>query len=54
MEALDMDKCNTCGGKKGKNGAELKKCSRCSKTKYCSVECQKEDWSKHRKTCGKN
>lgn len=28
-----------------------KKCSRCKKIHYCSPECQKADWQKHKKVC---
>ncbi|KAK0238941.1 hypothetical protein EDD85DRAFT_828515 [Armillaria nabsnona] len=36
-----------CGVEKGKFN-----CSRCKRTRYCSVECQKEDWKYHRTYCG--
>lgn len=26
-------------------------CSRCKKAKYCSKECQKNDWKNHKRTC---
>lgn len=29
----------------------LKSCSRCRLTRYCSTECQKQHWSKHKKVC---
>ncbi|KAG7366501.1 MYND finger domain containing protein [Nitzschia inconspicua] len=38
-------KCNVCD-----KGAS-KKCSRCSNVWYCSVECQKHDWKKHKPVC---
>jgi len=33
----------------GKVGTET--CSKCKSTKYCSRECQKSDWSKHKLSC---
>ncbi|EUC54441.1 MYND finger protein [Rhizoctonia solani AG-3 Rhs1AP] len=29
----------------------LSACSKCKKAKYCSSDCQKEDWNTHRKVC---
>ena len=34
-----------------KEGEELKHCSRCHLTCYCSVQCQKKDWAIHRFAC---
>jgi hypothetical protein len=31
----------------------LMQCSICKKVKYCSKECQKEDWKKHKLVCGR-
>ncbi|CAN0478200.1 unnamed protein product, partial [Ectocarpus sp. 8 AP-2014] len=28
-----------------------KRCSQCHAVGYCSRECQKADWKKHRKAC---
>lgn len=30
---------------------KMKKCSRCRQATYCSVECQKADWDRHRMNC---
>jgi len=38
--------CNSCGKE-----AE-KRCSTCGDVFYCSVECQRSDWSTHKKVCG--
>ena len=32
----------------------LKKCSRCEVAQYCSKECQRDDWKRHKKECGKS
>ena len=34
-----------------KKGEDLKRCSRCHITRYCSVECQRKDWDFHRFAC---
>lgn len=44
-------RCRSCGARKAKSGATLKNCMRCLKVQYCSVECQKKDWKKHRMEC---
>jgi hypothetical protein len=30
---------------------KMKKCSRCRNATYCSVECQRSDWERHRSSC---
>ncbi|KAJ6440973.1 MYND finger family protein [Purpureocillium lavendulum] len=45
------ERCRRCGSAEGKDGAALKKCMRCHEAKYCSAECQKKDWKKHRMEC---
>lgn len=32
---------------------KLSKCSRCPKTFYCNLECQRSDWKAHKVICGK-
>ena len=41
----EVVKCQDCG----KDGA--KKCGACGEVYYCSRECQKRDWKKHRDAC---
>ena len=38
--------CHACGV--AKNNKELKKCAGCAVTLYCSKECQKGAWAKHK------
>ena len=41
--------CRTCH-----EAGDIKKCGRCGVVGYCSKECQKEDWKKHKESCAKN
>lgn len=38
--------CPVCGKRDG-----LRKCARCKRQVYCSVECQKKHWKHHKVTC---
>jgi ribosomal protein S27E len=40
-------------GKCYKQAEKLLKCGRCGEVKYCSVDCQKADWSFHKLFCEK-
>ncbi|CAB9501496.1 expressed unknown protein [Seminavis robusta] len=45
-----MEHCNNCG--KLKDEVErLQKCANCKSARYCSKECQKTDWKRHKKRC---
>jgi hypothetical protein len=44
-------RCNNCGRGGTENGSELRVCNGCRKVKYCGVQCQKEDWKKHKAAC---
>ena len=44
--------CANCSCIIGSTGTgEKNVCSGCFAVQYCSVECQKKDWSSHRRTC---
>ncbi|XDG05416.1 hypothetical protein ABKA04_005031 [Annulohypoxylon sp. FPYF3050] len=45
------DRCRNCNATHTKKGGELMKCARCKEVMYCSPECQKKDWKKHRMEC---
>ena len=56
FEQLEMSKhrtrkvqCDTC--KLPRPLSEMKKCSGCRKAVYCSVNCQRKDWPRHKITC---
>jgi hypothetical protein len=40
-----------CGGCDKRFKKKLKKCSKCKNKHYCSVECQRKDWPKHKLVC---
>ena len=42
--------CSNCQNP-GREGAPLKRCSRCQCTFYCSALCQKQDWRSHKAVC---
>ncbi|KAK7748152.1 hypothetical protein SLS53_001407 [Cytospora paraplurivora] len=46
-----IPRCRNCGSTEAKGRAQLRKCMRCLNVRYCSVECQKNDWKKHRMEC---
>ena len=44
--------CESCGKSgSGDGGKGLSQCSRCQAVKYCSVECQRRDWKRHKMDC---
>lgn len=45
--------CGNCKAKENKQGGPLLTCSRCMKKKYCSKDCQKVHWNKHKIICEK-
>ncbi|KAI1210252.1 uncharacterized protein F4807DRAFT_74160 [Annulohypoxylon truncatum] len=45
------NRCRNCNATNNKKGGDLFKCSRCKEVMYCSSECQKKDWKKHRMEC---
>lgn len=51
---IGVPKCNNCGKKEARDGGPLKKCKRCLEALYCSVDCQKKDWKKHKMECHEN
>jgi hypothetical protein len=53
--AARLKSCRNCGKKEGgETGVKLKRCARCLEVVYCSSECQKKDWRKHRMECKEN
>lgn len=48
----DSTACASCLKTQGELAKTLKRCAKCRLQWYCSRECQKSDWKKHKKTCG--
>lgn len=47
-----LRQCGQCGTQEDKRG-DLKTCSKCQVTAYCSRACQKAHWKKHKRDCCK-
>ncbi|KAE8446410.1 hypothetical protein EG329_012015 [Mollisiaceae sp. DMI_Dod_QoI] len=47
---FDRSKCAVCN-KIETDSIKLQLCARCKKSKYCSKECQAEDWPSHKTSC---
>ncbi|XP_064651817.1 uncharacterized protein LOC135502734 isoform X2 [Lineus longissimus] len=45
-----FDTCETCGIEEEK----MKRCGKCRAVHYCSAECQKLDWPRHKASCKKS
>ncbi|KAF7324829.1 ATP-binding cassette transporter [Mycena kentingensis (nom. inval.)] len=43
--------CAECHEESVKSRKKLKQCGRCGLTRYCSVECQRTDWPRHKVCC---
>ncbi|KAJ8107080.1 hypothetical protein OPT61_g9112 [Boeremia exigua] len=43
--------CLKCGAATTKAGNSLLKCAKCKAAQYCSPDCQKKDWKKHKQIC---
>jgi hypothetical protein len=48
-QSSKVKQCVVCG----KEGENVKNCSRCKSVCYCSKQCQAADWPKHKKSCTK-
>lgn len=44
-------RCLKCGAATTKAGNSLLKCAKCKTAQYCSPDCQKKDWKKHKQMC---
>lgn len=50
VHTINIDKMIGCA-KCGKEAQVLMRCASCKLVKYCSRECQKQDWAQHRELC---
>jgi hypothetical protein len=51
LAGVVADGCRVCKRGDSEGGGGLLTCSRCQKAKYCSRECQRVDWKKHKTQC---
>ena len=51
MEPVSFSKGPICGHCKKSENCDLMSCSRCRLAKYCSMDCQKNDFSNHKNDC---
>jgi len=51
-DADDIMLCASCGIT-GVDDAKLKKCKGCYLVRYCSIKCQRDHWSQHKRDCKK-
>ncbi|KAF5325093.1 hypothetical protein D9619_010016 [Psilocybe cf. subviscida] len=50
----ELTQCQHCYKSRMSGGAKLSKCGGCKIAQYCSRECQKADWQKHKDQCKSN
>ncbi|KAJ7717968.1 hypothetical protein B0H16DRAFT_1229213, partial [Mycena metata] len=43
--------CAVCNNETSESRKSLKQCAKCQLTRYCSVECQRSDWPRHKACC---
>jgi hypothetical protein len=51
--AESVKACQFCAKSQAHVASRLKLCNRCRSVRYCSVECQRSDWSTHKIQCSK-
>lgn len=51
VEAIPAATCTVCKKPQSELPNALKSCAKCQTQQYCSRECQKADWSRHKKEC---
>ena len=50
-QVVDVDECALCGAVGSKPVARLHMCGGCQAVRYCSRECQRADWARHKSGC---
>ncbi|KAJ7083603.1 hypothetical protein B0H15DRAFT_850108 [Mycena belliarum] len=43
--------CAVCHNEADESRKNLKQCAKCELTRYCSVDCQRADWTRHKECC---